>query len=567
MLFLNPKKYDREFPDQESRDIMLKTIDFFEKKGLKSIKEDDKACAWHDDFLQFIEEEQIFAALLTPAGYGDTGGRFDLSRVCEFTEISAFYSLAYQYCFQVSILGLGPIWMGSNEKVKALTGKMLKEGGIFAFGMSERDHGADLYSNEMKLYPQPGGSYLGTGSKYYIGNANEAALVSVFAKYADTGEFVFFVVSPQHEKYNLIKKINTSGVRPAYVGEFSITDYPVSREDILSDGELAWDSSLSTINIGKFQLGFASVGICQHAFYEALNHASNRILYGRKVTDFSHIKKIFTESYGRIIAMKLFALRAVDYFRSSSEEDRRYLLFNPIQKMKVTTQGMKVVDMLLDAIAAKGFEQDTYFELAIRDIGMIPRLEGTTHVNMALVIKFMANYFFDNRDYPDIPMRLDAQDDSNLFRQTTGKLARVKFPDYRKAYQDISLPNVTAFLDLVELFRELLASAPPTEEQKRDVDYMLHLGELFTMIVYAQLVLENARLYKVNDDLINQIFAFMIGDYAQYALAQLSNFVNTPAQEELLRKMLKKPVLDPEQRDRVWREQVSTLAGQYIMND
>lgn len=565
MLFLNPQKYRREFADEKSREIMLKTIGFFEQKGLKSIKEDDQDRTWYEDFLEFIKKEEIFASLLTAAGYGDPDVRFDLSRVCEFTEISAFYSLAFQYCYQVSILGLGPIWMGDNEKVKYQTGKLLKKGGIFAFGMSEKEHGADLYSNEMKLYPQPDGTYLARGSKYYIGNANEAALVSVFAKHADSGDFVFFVVDPKHEKYELVKKIDTSGVRPAYVGEFNLSDYPITRDEILSEGPLAWDASLSTINIGKFQLGFASVGICEHAFYEALDHASNRILYSKKVTDFSHVKKLFTESYARIIAMKLFALRAVDYFRSSSEEDRRYLLFNPIQKMKVTTQGMKVIDMLLDAIAAKGFEQDTYFELAIRDIGMIPRLEGTTHVNMALVIKFMANYFFNNVDYPAIPRRQDAQDDANLFRQTTGKLAKIKFPDYRLAYQGVNQPNAQIFLELVELFRELLATAAPNEDQRKDVDYMLHLGELFTMIVYAQLVLENAKLYELEEDLLNQVFAFMVTDFAHYALAHLSNFANTPAQEALLQKMLKKPALDPEQLNRVWEDQVYTLRRQYKM--
>ncbi|MFZ5596640.1 MAG: acyl-CoA dehydrogenase [Bacillota bacterium] len=563
MFFLNPQNYKREFPDEKSRQIMLDTIQFFERKGLSGIKEDDHACRWYDDFLQFIEDEHIFSILLTPAGYGEPDARFDLSRICEFSELTAFYSLAFQYCFQVSILGLGPIWMGNNENVKRLTGKLLREGGIFAFGMSERAHGADLYSNEMKLYSRPGGGFSARGDKYYIGNANEAALVSVFAKYADSGEFVFFVVDPKHDNYELVKKIRTSGVRPAYVGEFSLKDYPVTENEILSEGRLAWDSSLSTINIGKFQLGFASAGICQHAFYEAIDHAHNRILYGKKVTDFSHVRKLFTESYARITAMKLFALRAVDYFRSSSEEDRRYLLFNPIQKMKVTTQGMKVIDMLLDVIAAKGFEQDTYFEMAIRDIGMIPRLEGTTHVNMALVIKFMANYFFDNVDYPEIAVRRDAQDDSNLFRQTTGKLAGIKFPDYRKAYEGVNLPNTGIFLELAGLFRKMLAAAPPTGEQMQDVDYMLHLGELFTMIVYAQLVLENAKLFNVDDDLINQIFAFMVSDFAQYALAHLANFINTPDQKALLQKMLKQPELNSAQCDRLWHDHVLSLQGRY----
>ena len=50
----------------------------------------------------------------------------------------AFTGLQYWYTWQVTILGLGPIWMGNNEKVKARTAGLLEEGGIFAFGLSEQ---------------------------------------------------------------------------------------------------------------------------------------------------------------------------------------------------------------------------------------------------------------------------------------------------------------------------------------------------------------------------------------------------------------------------------------------
>ena len=43
MILLNPKKYDREHLDPKSKEIMLKTIDFFEKRGLKKLKEDDQS--------------------------------------------------------------------------------------------------------------------------------------------------------------------------------------------------------------------------------------------------------------------------------------------------------------------------------------------------------------------------------------------------------------------------------------------------------------------------------------------------------------------------------------------
>lgn len=231
-------------------------------------------------------------------------------RLAEQNEILACYGLCYWYAWQVTILGLGPIWMGDNEAVKRQAAQLLQEGGVFAFGLSERAHGADIYSTEMTLHPQADGTYLARGEKYYIGNGNCAALVSTFGKIAGTGEYVFFVVSSDHPNYESVKKIDTSGVRQAYGAHYALHDYPITDAEILSRGKLAWDSSLSTINAGKFELGFASMGICAHAFYEAIRHAADRTLYGRQVTDLPHAEKLFSEAYCRLVAMKMVGLRA-----------------------------------------------------------------------------------------------------------------------------------------------------------------------------------------------------------------------------------------------------------------
>lgn len=566
MQLFNPSNYQRFHADIRSWEMVIKTIDFFEKKGLKRVKADDQAMVWYEDFLQFIKEEKIFADFLTPKEYSLDGGRWDMWRISEFNEVLGFYGLCYWYAWQVTILGLGPIWMGTNEAVKKKTAELLAGGGVFAFGLSERTHGADLYSSEMVLVPQGDGSYLARGSKYYIGNGNCAALVSTFAKIEGTGEYVFFVVDPKHEKYECVKKIDTSGVRQAYVAEYALHDYPITEAEIVSRGEHAWNSSLNTINVGKFELGCASIGIATHCFYEALNHAADRSLYGRYVTDFPHVQKLFTESYARLIAMKLVAFRSADYLRVASDDDRRYLLFNPIVKMKVTGQGEKVVKCLHEIIAAKGFEQDTYFEMAIRDIGMLPKLEGTEHVNMALIIKFVRNYFFEPLAYPAVGQKREAGDDSYLFKQKTGGLANVRFPDYRLAYEGMESPNVLVFHEQVELFRTLLITAPPSKEQAKNIDYMLAAGELFTLIVYAQLILENAKLYSTNADVLEQIFTFMVQDFSTQALQMILSQENSADQEEIFTKMIKKPVKDADGFKRVW-QMVYGLKGQYVMNE
>ena len=116
----------------------------------------------------------------------------------------------------------------------------------------------------------------------------------------------------------------------------------------MKTGDEAFADGLSSVNIGKFQLGFAASGIVAHALYEAVTHANRRVIYGNPVTNFPHIRNFLSESFCRANAMKLYALRSRDYFRMMSAEDRRYLLFNPIQKMKVTTQGGEVMRLLMD---------------------------------------------------------------------------------------------------------------------------------------------------------------------------------------------------------------------------
>src|SRR4030043_572109 len=448
-LLLNPKEYSRYYPDEHSREVMLHTIQFFESKGKRKLKADDRECVWYADFLDFQKKEKIFSTLLTPTGYGGNNCRWDTWRNCEFNEILAFYGLGYWYTWQVSILGLGPIWQSNNETLKRKAARLLDDGAVFAFGLSERLHGADIYSTEMSLSLQLDGTYLANGEKYYIGNGNIAPMVSTFGKLLPSGEYVFFVADYRPQGYDLIRNVTYS---QSYVANFALKDYPITEADILSRGQSAWDAALNTVNIGKFNLGWGSIGICTHAFYEAIHHAAYRRLYDMAVTDFPHVQMMFTEAYARLVAMKLFTLRAADYMRAASPEDRRYLLYNPVVKMKVTTQGEEVINLLWDVIAAKGFEKDTYFEMAQRDIRCLPKLEGTVHVNIALIVKFMANYFFNPGEYPEVSRQDQARDDTFLFHQGPARgLGQIRFHDYRSAFERFDLPNVYRFKEQIEV--------------------------------------------------------------------------------------------------------------------
>ncbi len=568
-VLFNPRTYDGEGLDPESRRLMLATIEFFEARGKRALKQHDREHVWYADFLEFVKRERVFATLLTPAadGGGDLDKRWDTRRICAFNEITAFYGLVYWYTWQVSILGLGPIWQSENAEARARAAALLDDGAIFAFGLSEKEHGADIYSTDMILIPNTEDEgFRASGGKYYIGNGNLARMVSVFGRRADVegpDGYVFFAADSQHPAYRLIKNVVNS---QSYVSHFELEDYPVRPEDVLHIGPAAFDAALNTVNIGKFNLGFASIGICEHALYEAITHADSRVLYGMRVTDFPHVRQAFTDAYSRLVAMKLFGDRAIDYMRSAGPEDRRYLLYNPITKMKVTTEGERVIDLLWDVIAAKGFEGDMYFEMAARDIRALPKLEGTVHVNMALVLKFMANYLFNPAEFEPVLERDDPADDEFLFRQGPARgLGRIRFADWRIAYAGFSeVPNVARFAEQAEALTTLLATAPPSEEQIKDLDFMLTLGELFTLVVYGQLVLEQAGLSELPTDTVDQIFDVMVRDFSGYAVKLHGSSSSTEAQQAWALESVRKPVVDEARFAGVW-EEVRGLAGAYEM--
>lgn len=562
-LLLNPRTETYKHLDPESKKLVQKTISFFENKGKEKLKNDDHERVWYADFLEFSKKEKLFATFLTAAQSGEEGKRWDTFRNCAINEVLGFYGLNYWYTWQVTILGLGPIWMSNNGAIKKKTVQLLDDGSIFAFGLSEKEHGADIYTSDMGLTPKKNGGYLANGSKYYIGNANEAGLVSTFGKFTDSGEYVFFVVESNHENYELVKNVLNS---QNYVAEYKLNDYPIEEEQILARGREAWDMALNTINVGKFNLGWASIGICTHAFYEALNHATHRHLFDHYVTDFVHIRQLFADAYARLAAMKLFASRATDYMRSASPDDRRYLLFTPMVKMKVTTQGEEVINGLWDVIAAKGFEKDMYFEMAARDIRALPKLEGTVHVNMALIVKFMANYFFKPGKYPNIGRQTDAKNDDFLFHQGATKgLGKTRFHDYKKIYSQFNQPNIAIFKKQIRLLKLFLILGKPGKEQIKDFDFLLNLGELFTLVVYGQLILENAQLLGIDDQLLDQIFAVMIRDFGKFALQLYTKGSTTLVQQKICQRMIKRPAKNSSGLSYVWDTYVYSMKDQYEM--
>ena len=188
------------------------------------------------------------------------------------------------------------------------------------------------------------------------------------------------------------------------------------------------------------------------------------------------------------------------------------------------------------------------------------------HVNVAQILKFMPNYLFNPAEYPEIGTRDDPADDVFFWAQGPARGAsKVQFADWTGVYEKASaIPNVGRFAEQARALQQLLATAAPDAEQQRDLDFMLVVGHLFTLVVYGQLILEQAELLGLEADLVDQIFDVQVRDFSAYAVALHGKSSSTAAQQEWALDAVRRPVSDADRFERVW-QQVKGYDGAYQM--
>jgi hypothetical protein len=190
------------------------------------------------------------------------------------------------------------------------------------------------------------------------------------------------------------------------------------------------------------------------------------------------------------------------------------------------------------------------------------------HVNLALVLKFLPAYAAAAAGgaaaYPDGPVRLGPEDDAFLFAQGPASgLSKIGFQDWRPAFARFGkLANVKTFLAQAGAFGQLMATAPPRGEQSKDLDFLLTIGQVFTQIVYAQLVAEAAALAidrrpggtregttsacaQLTEAHVDRMFAVFVQDVSEYAVALHGQASSTSQQQAGALALIRRPSVEP----------------------
>lgn len=99
----------------------------------------------------------------------------------------------------------------------------------------------------------------------------------------------------------------------------------------------------------------------------------------------------------------------------------------------------------------------------------------------------------------------------------------------------------------------------------RRTSFAFGVGQIFALVPYAQLILEEAPLSGVDDALLDEIFGLLVRDFNSYAVELNDKAATTDQQAQFAMRMIRRPAHDAARYDQVWKEHVLPLNGAYEM--
>ena len=91
------------------------------------------------------------------------------------------------------------------------------------------------------------------------------------------------------------------------------------------------------------------------------------------------------------------------------------------------------------------------------------------------------------------------------------------------------------------------------------------MGQIFALVPYAQLILEEAALAGVDEALLDEIFGLLVRDFNSYAVELNDKAATTDEQARFALRMIRRPANDAARYETVWKEYVLPLNGAYEM--
>lgn len=318
-----------------------------------------------------------------PEEYGGTGAGNvayvlaleELAKVCGTTSVilSASASLASWPIFKY----------GTEEQKQKYLVPVCQGQKLGAFALTEPEAGTDAAMQKSSAVLE-GDHYVVNGSKIFITNAEYADFFIIFVmtdKTLGTKGITAFIVDKDTEGLTISEPENKMGICASSTCQLFFDNMKVPVENRLGPEGRGFGIAMSTLDGGRIGIAAQAVGLAQGAIDEAVKYTSQRVQFGKKISQFQNTQFTLADMQTRTDAARLLMLRAAD----AEEKGLPYTQLAAMAKLFAAETASYVTNRAVQLFGGYGYSKDFPVERMMRDAKITEIYEGTSEVQRMVI--------------------------------------------------------------------------------------------------------------------------------------------------------------------------------------
>jgi len=332
--------------------------------------------------------DELFAlgvmGIEVPERYGGADGRFfhSVLAVEELSRVDPSVGVLVDVQNTLVINALLK-WGNDDIKQRYLGGLAAKTVGAYA--LSEAGSGSDAFALTTRAR-QETGSYVITGRKLWITNANEADLFIVFATIDPSAGYrgiTAFLVERGMAGFTVGKKEDKLGIRASSTCELIFEDCRVPAANVLGAVGKGYKVAIETLNEGRIGIGAQMLGLARGALDHAIAYTRERQQFGKPIAEFQAVQHQLARAAVDVESAKLAVYNAARL----RDAGLPFLTEAAICKILSSEVAERVASLAVNLFGGNGFVKEYPVEKLYRDAKIGQIYEGTSNLQLQTIAK------------------------------------------------------------------------------------------------------------------------------------------------------------------------------------
>ena len=324
----------------------------------------------------------------TPREYGGLG--LSMLGSCLAIEELAKAHVAFYFLSGVNVhIGSKPIEFTGSEALKRRWLPELASGRtIAAFALTEQEAGSDAAAIRTVARRDAAGDYVLTGAKVYITNAPVAGLFTVFATLdpaLGAKGITAFLIEAGTPGLEIGRTIEMAAGRGSAHAEVMLEGCRVPAENRLGEEGTGFALAMRCLDAGRAHWGAYCVGAAQRLLDLAVERASTRETFGRRLREHQGIEWMLADMAASVHAARLVAYEAAWRYDHGGPGERTRAAAT--SKLIGADMVQRVADAALQIFGGAGYSKDLPIERIWRETRVVKILDGSSEMMRRIVAR------------------------------------------------------------------------------------------------------------------------------------------------------------------------------------